>query len=143
MRLLARSIAIAMAVLSMLVVAQTAQAADPTVLAAASLTNVGDRNSDGRDDTARAGELVNATASVQNLLDRRQVVRVTVGLTPPGGDTVELRYPILIGAIRTARVSLTFPILRFVPPGAYTLSVSATDDAGATSTAEDTLEILP
>jgi hypothetical protein len=143
MRVLGRAIAVAMAVLSMLVVAQTAQAADPTVVASASLTNVGDRNSDGDPGTARAGELVNATASVQNLLDRRQIVRITVGLTPPGGDTAELRYPILLGANRTARVSLTFPILRFVPPGEYTLSVSATDDAGATSTAEDTIEILP
>jgi hypothetical protein len=142
MRVLFRSIAIAMAVLSMLVVAQAAQAADPTAVASATLTNVG-RDFDDDDATARAGEFVNAMASVQNRLpDRGQTVRVTVALTPLGGDTYELTYPLRIGAGRTARVSLTFPILRFVPLGEYTLSVSATDEAGTTSTATDTIRIV-
>jgi hypothetical protein len=141
MRLLFRSIAVAVAVLSTLVVAQAAQAAEPTVAAEASLTNV-IRDSDMDPATATAGEFVNATASVRNLLDRRQTVQVTVALTPPGGDTYELSYPLRIGAGRTARVSLTFPILRFVPTGVYTLSVSAAGETGDPSTAEAMITIV-
>jgi hypothetical protein len=142
MHALVRVIAVAMAVLSMLFVAQAAQAADPTVAVTASLANVGDRNHDENDATARAGELVNASASVQNLESRRQVVRVTVTLQALDSDPVEIRYPILLGANRTARVSLTFPILRFVPLGTYRLAVSAAGDNGVAATAEDTIEIV-
>jgi hypothetical protein len=142
MRVLGRAIAIAMAALSMLVVAQTAQAADPSVATTASLTNVGERNSDGLAETATAGELVNASASVENLLPRRQVVRITLTLQALERDPVEIRYPLLLGANRTARVSLTFPILRFVPLGTYRFSVTATGDNGFTSTSNAQIEII-
>ena len=50
-------------------------------------------------------------------------------------------YPFLIGANRTASVSFTFPIVGIVPPGDYTLAVSATGAAG-TSSAQATITIV-
>ena len=88
-----------------------------------------------------AGENVTAAASVENTTERRQLVRITVALTPPGGKTLELSYPFLIGANRTASVSFTFPIVGIVPPGDYTLAVSATGAAG-TSSAQATITIV-
>jgi hypothetical protein len=146
MRFLVRTIALAMAILSMLVVAQAAQAdtgtgnQNPDLAVTASLLNVGG-GADQDEDTATAGERVTAAASVENRSDRRQLVRITVALTPPGGETVRLSYPFLIGAGRTASVSLTFPILRFVPPGDYTLGVSAAG-TGGTSTADATITVV-
>jgi hypothetical protein len=139
MRLSRRYIVLAAAALCALAAPQAAQAqaTNPDLEVTASLTNVG-RDSDNRPETARAGEFVNASASVSNRSDVRQTVRITVGLTPPGGEEYSITYPVSIGAGRTGRVSLTFPILRFVPPGPYTLRVSA---AGPNSTAQDTATI--
>ena len=146
MRFVVRSIVLAVAVLSMLVVAEAAQAdtntgnQNPDLAVTASLLNVGG-GADGDEDTAAAGEKVTAAASVENTTERRQLVRITVALTPPGGKTLELRYPFLIGANRTASVSLTVPILGIAPPGDYTLAVSATGAAG-TSSAQATITIV-
>jgi uncharacterized protein (DUF58 family) len=134
MRLSRRYIVLAVAALCALAAPQAAQAqANPDLEVTASLTNVG-RDSDDNPATARAGELVNASASVANVSDRRQTVRITVGLTPPGGEEYRISYPVRIDAGRTGRVSLTFPILRFVPRGEYGLTVSATGDGGTSST---------
>jgi hypothetical protein len=141
MRFLVRSIVFAVAVLSTFAVAQAAQATtgtgnqNPDLVVTASLTNAADGG-----DTASAGDLVTAAASVRNTTAERQTVRITVALTPPGGRTLRLSYPYWIGAGRTASVSLTFPILRFVPPGLYTLSVSAANANGA-STADASITI--
>jgi hypothetical protein len=140
MRLSRRYIVLAVAALCALAAPQAAQAQtpNPDLAVTASLTNVG-RDSDDNPATARAGELVNASASVANVSTRRQTVRITVGLTPPGGEEYRLSYPVRIDAGRTGRVSLTFPILRFVPLGTYELRVAATGENGAT--AEDTAAI--
>jgi uncharacterized protein (DUF58 family) len=146
MRLLVRTVALATAVFCALVVAQAAQAdtnsgnQNPDLEVTASLLNVGG-GADMDENTAAAGEKVTAAASVRNTTDRRQLVRITVALTPPGGRTLELSYPFLIGAGRTASVSLPIPILRIVPPGDYTLGVSARG-AGGTSSAEATITIV-
>jgi uncharacterized protein (DUF58 family) len=133
MRLSRRYIVLAVAALCALAAPQAAQAqANPDLEVTASLTNVG-RDSDDNPATARAGELVNASASVANVSDRRQTVRITVGLTPPGGEEYRISYPVRIDAGRTGRVSITFPILRFVPLGEYVLTVSATGDGGTSS----------
>lgn len=132
MRFSRRFIVLAIAVLCVLAAPQAAQAQNPDLEVTASLTNVGG-GSDGQLDTARSGELVNAAASVANVSDRRQTVRITVGLTPPGGEEYRISYPVRIDAGRTGRVSLTFPILRFVPRGEYALSVSATGEGGTSS----------
>jgi hypothetical protein len=141
MRFLAWSIALAIAILSTLAIAQAAQAdtppgtTNPDLVVDATLVNAADGG-----DTATAGDRVTAAASVENVSNRRQLIRITVALTPPGGETLKLSYPFLIGAGRTASVSLTFPILRFVPPGPYTLAVSATG-SGGTSSDEATITI--
>jgi hypothetical protein len=146
MRLLVRSIALAMAVLSMLAIAQAAQAdtdtdaTNPELVVTASLLNRGG-GFDADEDTARAGELVTAAASVQNTTGRRQVVRIALTLTAQGAEPVEIRYPYIIGAGRTASVSLTFPILRFVPQGDYSLGVAAANASG-TSSAEAMIRIV-
>jgi hypothetical protein len=142
MRLSRRYIVLAVAALCALAAPQAAQAQaqNPDLEVTASLTNVG-RDSDGRPDTAQAGEFVNASASVANVSQQRQRVRITVGLTPPGGEEYSISYPVWINAGKTGRVSLTFPILRFVPPGDYTLRVSATAN-DLTSTETSTIEIL-
>jgi hypothetical protein len=146
MRFLVRSIALAIAILSMLVVAQAApadtatDATNPELVVTASLLNRGG-GFDMDEDTARAGERVTAAASVENTTDRRQIVRITLTLTAPGAEPVEIRYPFIVGAGRTASVSLTFPILRFVPPGEYRLGVAATG-AGGTSSAEAAIAIV-
>ena len=134
MRLSRRYIVLAVAALCALAAPQAAQAqaTNPDLEVTASLTNVG-RDSDNNPATARAGELVNASASVANVSDRRQTVRITVALTPPGGQEYSISYPVRIDAGRTGRVSLTFPILRFVPRGTYSLTVSATGDGGTSS----------
>jgi uncharacterized protein (DUF58 family) len=141
MRISRRYIVLAVAALCALAAPQAAQAqANPDLQVTASLTNVG-RDSDGDATTARAGELVNASASVANVSGTSQLVRITVGLTPPGGEEYRISYPVRIGAGRTGRVSLTFPILRFVPPGPYTLRVAATGVNG-TSEATTTITIV-
>jgi hypothetical protein len=142
MRWLARTVAIAAVILSTLAVAQAAQAdtgtgnQNPDLEVTATLVNAADGG-----DTAMAGDRVRAAASVRNATDRRQLIRITLALTPPGGETLRLSYPFLIGAQRTASVSLTLPILRFVPPGEYTLGVSASN-ANGTSSADASITIV-
>jgi uncharacterized protein YfaS (alpha-2-macroglobulin family) len=142
MRSLVRAIAVAVAVLSMLAVAQAAQAdtgtgnQNPDLAVTAALVNAADGG-----DVAAAGDRVRAAASVENRSTRRQIIKITVALTPPGGETYKISYPFIIGAGRTASVSLTFPILRIVPPGEYTLGVSATG-SGGTSSADASITIV-
>jgi hypothetical protein len=142
MRISRRYIVLAVAALCALAAPQAAQAqaTNPDLQVTASLTNVG-TDSDDNPATARAGELVNARASVANVSTRRQTVRITVGLTPPGGEEYRISYPVRIDAGRTGRVSLTFPILRFVPLGTYTLRVAATAENG-TSEATAAITII-
>jgi hypothetical protein len=146
MRYSMRFLAAAGAVVFMLVVAPGAQATtgtgaqNPDLEVVASLTNVGD-GADGDADTAQAGELVTAAASVENTTDRRQLVWIAIALRPPGGETLTIRYPYIIGAGRTESVDLTFPILRFVPPGEYAFTLSATG-RGGTSSAEARLAVV-
>jgi hypothetical protein len=84
-------------------------------------------------DTAEAGEDFTVAESITNLTDRTRIVRVTQTLTGPDGATIfSLRYPLILRANKTLAFELEFTFPANIPPGTYSLTLTA---GGASATA--------
>jgi uncharacterized membrane protein len=87
-------------------------------------------------DEATAGEDFTVAESIENKTNRLRLVRVTQTLEGPDGVVFSIRYPLLIPANRTLAFELTFTFPENVPPGPYSLTLTA---GGATATATTTV----
>jgi hypothetical protein len=76
-------------------------------------------------DTATAGEPFTVAESIENTTSRVRLVRVTQTLTGPAGTVFSIRYPLILSAQRTLAFDITFTFPANVPPGAYTLTLTA------------------
>lgn len=86
-------------------------------------------------DEAVAGEEFTVAESIENANSRAKLVRVTQTLTGPEGVVFSLRYPLFIPAGRTLAFEFTFTFPANVPPGTYSLTLTA-GNASATATTE-------
>jgi uncharacterized membrane protein len=106
----------------------------PTALA----TTASDTGDDGitvtvsLSDTATAGEPFTVSESIKNGTTRAKLVRVTQTLEGPDGVVFSIRYPLIVLAGKTLAFDLTFTFPENVPPGTYSLTLTA-GDASATA----------
>jgi hypothetical protein len=84
-------------------------------------------------DTATAGEPFTVAESITNANNRARLLRVTQTLEGPDGVVFSIRYPLIIPAGKTLEFELTFTFPANVPPGTYSLTLTA---GRATATAE-------
>jgi hypothetical protein len=84
-------------------------------------------------DTATAGDEFTVAESIENANDRARLVRVTQTLAGPGGVVFSIRYPLILPAGKTLAFELTFTFPAHVPPGEYSLTLTA-GNASATAT---------
>ena len=86
-------------------------------------------------DTATAGQPFTVAESIQNANTRAKLVRVTQTLTGPSGNTVfSIRYPLILPAQRTLAFEITYTFPANVPPGTYTLTLTAGAAAASATT---------
>jgi hypothetical protein len=83
-------------------------------------------------DTATAGEEFTVAESIENANTRARLVLVTQTLAGENGVLFSFRYPLIIPAGKTLAFDLTFTFPANVPPGTYSLTLSA---GGASATA--------
>jgi hypothetical protein len=83
-------------------------------------------------DTATAGEPFSFAESIANSNSRARLVLVTQTLAGEDGVLFSIRYPLIIPAGKTLAFDLTFTFPANVPPGTYSLTLSA---GGASATA--------
>jgi uncharacterized membrane protein len=86
-------------------------------------------------DDATAGEDFTVAESITNTTNRLKLIRVTQTLEGPEGVVFSIRYPLLVPAGRTLAFELTFTFPETVPPGTYSLTLTA-GTATATATTE-------
>ena len=86
-------------------------------------------------DTATPGEPFTVAESIQNANTRARLLRVTQTLKGPEGVVFSIRYPLIIPAGKTLAFELTFTFPENVPPGTYSLTLTA-GDASATAETE-------
>jgi hypothetical protein len=84
-------------------------------------------------DTATAGAPFTVAESIANANTRARLVRVTQTLAGPDGVVFSIRYPLIIPAGKTLAFDFSFTFPAGVPPGTYSLTLSA-GDASATAT---------
>ena len=84
-------------------------------------------------DTATAGEDFTVAESIANSTSRAKLVRVTQTLAGEDGVVFSIRYPLIIPAGKTLAFELTFTFPAYVPPGTYSLTLTA-GNASATAT---------
>lgn len=85
-------------------------------------------------DTATPGAPFTVAESITNTTTRLRLVRVTQTLAGENvGELFSFSYPILVPAGKTLSFSLTFKFPEGVPPGTYSLTLSA-NNASATAT---------
>jgi uncharacterized protein YfaS (alpha-2-macroglobulin family) len=92
-------------------------------------------------DQVTAGDTFAAAASVTNNTAFRQTVKLAVALTGRTGQTYSVSYPVKLGAGETVSTSVSFRLPRWVPKGTYSVSLSASNQAG-TSQATATTQIV-
>jgi uncharacterized membrane protein len=108
----------------------------------AALATTGEGSADGitvrvtLSDTATAGQPFTIAESIANTTTKAKLVRVTQTLQGPGGVLFSIRYPFIVPAGKTLAFSITYTFPANVPPGAYTLTLSA---GNATATAQTTV----
>jgi hypothetical protein len=83
-------------------------------------------------DTATAGEAFTVAESIANSNPRARLVLVSQTLAGADGVLFSIRYPLIIPAGKTLAFDLTFTFPANVPPGTYSLTLSA---GGASATA--------
>lgn len=84
-------------------------------------------------DTVTAGSPFTVAERIENTNTRRQLVRVTQ-LDGPGGRRIfSVSYPLLIPAGKSLSFSVTYTFPAGVPPGEYSLTLTA-NSATATAT---------
>jgi hypothetical protein len=86
-------------------------------------------------DEAVAGEEFTVAESIENANPRAKLLRVTQRLEGPDGVLFSFSYPLIVPARRTLAFELTFRFPAHVPPGTYTLTLTA-GNASATATTE-------
>jgi hypothetical protein len=86
-------------------------------------------------DDAVAGEEFTVAESIANLTGRARFVRVTQTLAGPDGTIFSFSYPLFVPAGKTLAFELTFTFPANVPPGVYSLTLTA-GGASATATTE-------
>jgi hypothetical protein len=86
-------------------------------------------------DEATAGEDFTVAESIANTTNRLKLIRVTQTLEGPEGVVFSIRYPLLVPAGKTLAFELTFTFPENVPPGTYSLTLTA-GEASATATTE-------
>ena len=84
-------------------------------------------------DEATAGEDFTVAESITNTTDRLKLIRVTQTLEGPEGVVFSIRYPLFVPAGKTLAFELTFTFPENVPPGMYSLTLTA-GVASATAT---------
>jgi hypothetical protein len=84
-------------------------------------------------DEAVAGEEFTVAESIANTTARAKLIRVTQTLEGPGGTIFSIRYPLIVPAGKTLAFELTFRFPADVPPGTYSLTLTA---GAASATAE-------
>ena len=105
----------------------------------AALANTGTGSGGGIDvsvtlsDDATAGEDFTVAESITNTTNRLKLIRVTQTLEGPEGVVFSIRYPLLVPAGKTLAFELTFTFPENVPPGDYSLTLTA-GAASATAT---------
>jgi hypothetical protein len=85
---------------------------------------------------AIAGQPFTITESIANANTRAKLVRVTQTLTGPAGVVFSIRYPLIVPAGKTLAFSITYTFPANVPPGIYSLTLSA---GNATAIAQTTV----
>jgi uncharacterized membrane protein len=119
----------------LLVVAIGALALSVPAALATSATDTGDDNitvTVSLSDTATPGEPFTVAESITNGNTRARLLRVTQTLEGPDGVVFSIRYPLIIPAGKTLAFELTFTFPENVPPGTYSLTLTA-GDASATA----------
>jgi hypothetical protein len=76
-------------------------------------------------DTATAGQEFTIAESIENTTSRHKLVRVTQTLAGPAGTLFSIRYPLIVPAGKKLAFSITYGFPANVPPGTYTLTLSA------------------
>jgi hypothetical protein len=84
-------------------------------------------------DQAVAGDEFTVAESIENTITRAKLIRVTQTLEGPGGTIFSIRYPLIVPAGKTLAFELTFRFPPDVPPGTYSLTLTA---GAASATAE-------
>jgi uncharacterized membrane protein len=119
----------------LLVVAIGALALSVPAALATTATDTGDDNitvTVSLSDTATPGEPFTVAESIKNGNTRARLLRVTQTLEGPDGVVFSIRYPLIIPAGKTLAFELTFTFPENVPPGTYSLTLTA-GDASATA----------
>ena len=83
-------------------------------------------------DTATPGEPFTVAESIENTNSRARLVRVTQTLEGPDGVLFSIRYPLILPAGKTLAFELNFTFPAGVPPGTYSLTLTA-GNASATA----------
>jgi hypothetical protein len=115
--------------------ASTALASVATDTQNAEITVVASLQSSGIDaEQATTGDTVTASGSVTNNAARKQVVKVTTTLAGPSGVLYSHSSAVMLSPSETYSASDSLVLAEGTPVGSYTLSITASNKNGASST---------
>ena len=92
-------------------------------------------------DEVTAGDTLTVSGSITNNLTKKQRYRIELTLTLPSGASFSIRKSARFGPGKTISLSTSFTVPFFLPPGEYSLTLSATN-ANGTSSATATTTVL-